>query len=246
MKRLTLLSLTIVCCFFFSNTFSQMSGGFAGSKRLEMINIDQMIGLRTGVIGKDPYENVEGTPFLYDFFSDCALQFNDGKWFAGPKVRFNATNQKFHYLTANNEEFVSKDGLVKRFMFTVPFKNDSINYTFSCGYPEIGANTSFTYYQEYNTGTATVLRLITKSVVERKTLATVNPVKQFSEASVYYVFNSAQNRIEKWRKGKDFIVDFLSDKSVLIAKFIADNKLSCKSVEDVIMVIQYYNNLKVK
>jgi hypothetical protein len=246
MRQYTLLYFIAVLFFFPYDAFSQMSGGFNGSKRLEMVNLDQMIGLAPSVLGKDPYANVEGTPFLYDFFSDCSIQFNDDKWFAGPKVRFNATTQKFHYLNSKNEELVPKDGLIKRFAFTVPDKKDSITYVFSCGYPDIGINTSSTYYQEYNTGTATVLRFISKSVVERKTLATVNPVKQFSETSVYYVFNSAQNKIEKWRKGKDFIIDFLSDKSVLVTKFINDNKLSCKSVEDVILVIQYYNNLKVK
>ncbi len=243
MKRLIFLFLTIVFCFNSANVFSQMSGGFSGSIQ-NMINLNQMIGLPTDALGKDPYIDIKGSPFFYEFFSDCYIQLNNGESYIGPKIKFNLTNQKLHYQGANSQELVLQDGIIKRFNFNVPYRNESISYTFACGYPPIAGNTINTFYQEFNVGTATLLRFISKKVVEHKTTANINPFKEFMEVSTYYISNSRYNKFEKWRKGKDFILDFLSDKRGLVEKFIADNNLSCKSPEDIIIVVQYYNNLK--
>ncbi len=226
-----------------SNILAQMSGGFDGSRQ-NIVNLNQMIGLPTDALGKDPYIDIEGTPFLYVFFTDCVIQFFDGKSFKGPKMKFNLTNQKFHYLGARDEEFVAQDGTIKRFSFVVPSGSDSISYTFGCGYPSVGINTFYTFYQEYNVGTATFLRFINKSVVERKTLATINPVKQFSEESSYFVYNAHYKKMERWRKGKEFLLEILFDRQELVNNYINKNNISCKSVQDVIKIIQFYNNLK--
>lgn len=235
-----LAALILLSC---SNLLAQMSGGFDGSRQ-NIVNLNQMIGLPADALGKDPYIDVEGSPFLYSFFTNSFLEFNDGKWFIGPKVRFNVTNQKLHYQGANDAELVLQDGVIKRVSFFIPSGKDSINYVFGCGYPAISANSYYTFYQEYNMGTATLLRFINKTVVERKTSANINPYKEFSEVSVYYVYNSRYKKIEKWRKGKEFILEMLFDRQELVNQFMNDNKLSSKSPEEVIKIIQYYNNLK--
>ena len=243
MKLLRIFLVAILVCVQFSNVFAQMSGGFEGSRQ-NIINLNQMIGLPTDALGKDAYIDVEGSPYLYSFFTKCFIEFNDGKMFIGPMVRFNVTNQKLHYQGANDVELVLQDGVIKRFSFFIPSGKDSINYIFGCGYPAISTNSIYTFYQEYNVGTASLLRFINKTVVERKTSANINPYKEFSEASTYYVYNARYKKIEKWRKGKEFLLEMLFDKQDVVNRFMNDNKLSSKSPEEAIKVIQFYNNLK--
>lgn len=189
MKLFSLYLITSFFCFSFSTVFSQISGGFEGSMQ-NIVNPNQMIGLANDALGKNAYTDVEGSSFLYSFFTNCFIKFNDGKWFIYSKVRFNVTNQKLYYQGANDDEFVLKDGVLKRFSFFIPSGKDSINYVFSCDYPAVSAKSFYTFYQEYNFGTATLLRFINKTVVERKTSANINPYKEFSEISIYYVYNS--------------------------------------------------------
>src|ERR1019366_636440 len=63
------------------------------------------------------------------------------------------------------------------------------------------------------------------------------------ENTNYYVAISKKNIIEKWKKGKDFITGILNDKGSAIQKFIDDQNLKCKSLEDTERVIEYYNQL---
>lgn len=192
----------------------------------------------------EPNEKIEGTPFLYEFFTDCYLQLKDKKFYNGVKVRFNLVTNKLHFQNEKGQEIVAEDGNVLKFHFSIPINDkESESYTFGCGYPESPGTTSSTYFQEYNSGTAGFLRLVNKFLVERKTIATVDPVKTYEEKDTYYVFNSKNGKLTKWRKGKDFILDVLVDKADEINKYIAENKLGCKVPEDIIQIIQHYNTL---
>jgi hypothetical protein len=225
--------------YFVQVTFAQ----FQGQTVYNRVPIGQLLagGLPFTV---EPNEKIEGTPFLYDFFSDCYLQLKDKKFYSSVKVRFNLVTNKLHFQNEKGQEIVAEDGNVLKFHFSVPINDkEAESYTFGCGYPESPGTTAFTYFQEYNSGAAGFLRLVNKFVAERKTIATVDPVKAYEEKDTYYVYNSVTGKLIKWRKGKDFILDMLSDKATEVNKYIADNKLACKNPEDIIQIIQHYNTI---
>lgn len=47
-------------------------------------------------------------------------------------------------------------------------------------------------------------------------------------------------------KGKDFILDMLADKSVEVGNYMKQNRMECKSTDDAIRIIQFYNQLFTK
>ena len=49
--------------------------------------------------------------------------------------------------------------------------------------------------------------------------------------------------MEKWARGKGFLLRMMADKKDLIETFIEKEKLKCNSVEDAEKVINYYNQL---
>ena len=227
-----------------STVLSAQIGFFNGlnTNQFQKINISNALtGGLPFLLEDNPL--IQGSPFLKDDFSDCLVQLRDDKFYSGIKLRFNLETNKVHYQDQNKKEMVALNGVIKRFYIKTLDGFDSVSYMFGCGYPESPGTTPYTYFQEYNFGQATFLRLVTKTVVERKTLATVDPVKQYDEKDSYYVYNSSSNRLVKWRKGKDFILDMLGNKAIEVKKYIDENKLDCKSTEDVIRVIQFYNNL---
>jgi hypothetical protein len=220
---------------------SAWKGGF--SSGMTSFNLGQGFGTQFEISN---YKDIEGTPYFTDAFSDSYIMMNTGKSYIGPKIKLNLYTQKLHFLSKDNTELIAQDGVIKKVNFLIKSDSESLSYTFGCGYPPVGNNTALTFYQEFNSGNAVFLNFISKSIVERKTLATINPGKEFSETSTYYVYRNDQNKIEKWRKGKEFILDFLSDKRGLINTFINDNNLACKSPQDAIKIIQFYNNLMAK
>lgn len=242
MKRL----FTLILLFTYSSLFAQI-GFFNGlnTNQFQKLNIANAL---TGGLPFSLEDNaiVQGSPFLREEFTESFVQLRDDKFYSGIKLRFNLETNKVHYQDLNRKEMVALDGIIKRFYMKTFDGSDSVSYMFGCGYPESPGTTPYTYFQEYNFGKANFLRLVSKSVVERKTLATVDPVKQYDEKDSYYVYNGTSNKLIKWRKGKDFILDMLADKATEVMNFINEKKLGCKSTEDIILIIQYYNNLFVK
>lgn len=194
----------------------------------------------------EPNEMIQGSPFLFDQFHEGYVQLRDDKIYSGVKVRFNLETNKIHYIDQQKTEMVANNGVIKRLYLKVFSGLDSITHTFGCGYPETPGTTVYTYFQEFHYGKAAFLRLHTKSIVERKTLATIDPVKQYDEKESYYVYNSNYKKLVKWKKGKDFILDMLADKSVEIADYMRQNRIECKSTDDAIRVIEFYNQLFTK
>jgi hypothetical protein len=234
---------TISLFFFFTPVYSQI-GYFSGlnTNQFQKINISNAL---TGGLPFLPEDNttIQGSPFLTDDFLEGFVLLSDDKIYRGVMIRFNLESNKVHYQDQSKKEMIANDGLVKRFYLKMRDGLDSIAYTFGCGYPETPGTTPYTYFQEYNYGSANFLRLVSKSIVERKTIATVEPVKQYEEKDSYYVYNSKSGKFLKWKKGKDFMLDMLVDKSTEVNKFLSENKFACKTPEEVIQIIQFYNTL---
>ncbi len=187
---------------------------------------------------------VNGSPFLKDGFSDSSFAvLRDGKVYGGLKLRFNLETNKVHFQDKEKKEFVAGDGIIKRFSIPVNEGLDVVEHIFGCGYPPSPGTGYYTFFREYNFGSAVFLNLMTKYVIERKTLATLDPQKQYDSRNNYYVYNGNSKKLAKWVKGKEFILDLLADKAIEVKKFIDENKITCKTSEDVIRVIQYYNSL---
>lgn len=211
----------------------------------------QKINLSNALTGGLPFTtddnlNIQGSPFLFDEFNDAFVQLRDDKFYSGIKIRFNLETNKIHYLNQDKKEMIADNGVIKRFYLKSFDGTDSIAYSYGCGYPESPGTTVYTFFQEYNSGVASFLRLHSKMIVERKTLATVDPAKQYDEKESYYVYNSNYKKLVKWKKGKDFILDMLADKSVEVGDYIRQNRMECKSPDDAIRIIQFYNQLFTK
>lgn len=219
---------------------------FTGETVFNHVPIGELLGGRLPFLVEEN-SKIKGSPFLSELFSDsCFAQLRDDKVYGGLRFRFNLETNKVHFQSKDKQEFVADNGVIKRFSLNVFDGKDLVEYTFGCGYPETPGTTPYTYFQEFNFGTAVFLNLMSKYVIERKTLATVDPQKEYDSKNTYYLYNGNTKKIVKWRKGKDFVLDMLSDKAIEVKKFIEENRLDCKSTDDVIRVIQYYNNLFAK
>lgn len=223
-------------------SFSQ----WGGQPVINHMPIGELIGGRLPFLIEENI-NIKGSPFLSDMFSDsCFAQLRNEKVYGGLKLRFNLETNKVHFQDKEKKEFVADNGVIKRFSIKTFDGRDFVEYIFGCGYPESPGITPYTYFQEFNFGSAVFLNLMTKYIVERKTLATVDPQKQYDTKNTYYVYNSNSKKLVKWRKGKEFILDILADKATEVKKYIDENNIDCKSSEDIIRVLQFYNNLFAK
>lgn len=233
MKRLVSILLLFVCV-------NSLKGQIADPTNMTLGTL-----IRNFIFPIETYTEIKGTPYFLDSsFNSSVIYLNDGRRYSCDKMRIDLFANKVHFLDNNKVELVVDDNIVSRVVFFRQGVDTIAGFGFSCSYPAIGKNTAQTYYLEENYGKARVLAYLTKEVTYAKMVTGLFPEKYFLEKKEYFVYNVNHTRMERLRKNKEFVLDFLRDKQAEVSRFISDNKIKCKSVADIVKVFDYYNTLK--
>ena len=201
-------------------------------------NLGNMIG-RPFLL--DPYTNIKGSAYYTDSFSNCNIKIRNGQSYTGLKMRMNLYTNQLHFRNGDSAEMIAAKDAVERVTFLQEINKEIKATSFSNGYPFIDNNDGLTYYEEIVSGKAMLLKLTHKVLTKEQGL-TASPLDQkFINNYVFYVF--ANKKIERWRKGETFMLFMLEDQKEKISEFMSKEKLKCKSPEEIVKIISFYNGL---
>lgn len=199
----------------------------------------------TDIQGQRPSEEwnrveIKGSPFLPGEWAKAVVTLKDNRIFSGISMRLNCVNNSIHYLTSQKTEMVAPDGMIKEIVMVDSTGASPTEYRLASGFPEIGKNTAATFYERLVYGKAQLLKYTKKKLKEYKAYAGATE-KEYVSNEDYYVF--INNDIKEWEKGKEFLLEMLADKKEKVQEYINEQKLKCKSIDDVKLVLNYYNSL---
>ncbi|RLD36152.1 MAG: hypothetical protein DRI73_01200 [Bacteroidetes bacterium] len=184
---------------------------------------------------KNNYNDIEGSPFLFDDFKKGEALLKNGNLFKG----------EFRYdKYADQVEFKVKQGI---FWIAYPahieyLKIDTTQLIFiqkNAEQPDKGS-----YYIVLVSGKIQLLlkeSVLLQSAEDPKPYVDAQPAKFVNRKNLYYLLDERNTPIRI--SGKKVITNELSDKSPEISRFIKSNKISYKKEKDLIHLINYYNSL---
>lgn len=221
-------------------SYSEPTQGFSMEGKTHL-NLGSMMGRPFTV---NNYDNIKGTPYFLDSsFRLAHVMLSNGKLYTVDKLRLNLLTHQLHFLTGDNAELVAGDGIIKKVIFYTRVKDSIVPVIFASGFPAVDKYTNLSYYEELNQGKIRALKILEK-VIAKDLNITANPLdKHFEEHTNFYLYNADLNKIVHWKKGTDFILDFIGDKKEVLLKYIKDKDLNCRSISDVTELLTYYNSL---
>lgn len=201
----------------------------------------------TDIRGKRPTEEwnrheIKGSPFLTANWSKSVVTLMDNRSFNDISIRFNCVNNSVHYLNAQKEEMVAPEGMIREILLFDSLGVYPKKYSIVSGYPATGRHTVDTYYEREMNGNAQLLKYTKKKLTEFLTIGSTAPEKEYVDIESFYLYRNGV--MKAWEKGKDFLLEILSDKKELIADYIAKQNLKCKTIDDCRLVLNYYNGLE--
>ena len=213
---------------------------------LTNLNLDSKTTYNLGnMIGRpfllDPYTNIKGTAYFTDSFSNCTIKIRNGQTYGGLKMRMNLFTNQLHFRNGDSAEMIAAKDAVERVTFLQEINKEVKSTSFSNGYPFIDNNDGLTYYEEIVSGKAMLLKLTHKVLVKEQKLTSSPLDQKFISSYTWYVF--ANKKIERLRKGEEFMLFMLEDQKEKINEFINKEKLKCKSAQEAEKVIIFYNSL---
>lgn len=180
--------------------------------------------------------DVKGHPFLFDEWMRSLLTYNDGLQLMNVRVKFDIEKNIPLFLRNDSSfEFIKP---VEEFIL-YDSREDSL--VFRNGFPEADGNPTIHYYQVLADGKLTLLKLISKKLVEIKEFNNASKLLEYMSISpVYYLFNAG--KMKKLKK-EDVLKESMEDKWDLVKGYMKSNDLNFKKEKDLILTVKYYNSL---
>lgn len=195
----------------------------------------------TGKTFVNPYIDITGSPFLFEELKTGIIRINDHRIFSNIPVKLNLVSQEVHFMQAGKGEMVLPAGLVRELIILDSSGYKPVIYTYQCGFPPVDNQSSTSFYQILSDGKIKFLKSLRKIIHQEKNEYSGEVQKEFREYEDYYFF--VNNKMERIKREKSYILDMLKDKEGMIAEFLQKNKLSFKSIDDIKKLVDYYNTL---
>jgi len=243
--------------YFFSHIFSKTPAVLAGVFLLlgscEIMQAQNVVNGGEGVQGSvkifdtegklfvNPYIDVAGSPFFLEDWKFGKLKVADNSLYSGIRLKLDILNQQVHFLKTDNVEMVAPVGMIREITLLDSSKTIPVTYFFQCGFPTIDNQDGKNFYLVMSDGKIKLLESLRKSIHQEKNEYEGTSIKEFRQYEDYYFF--IDNKMYRIKKDKKFILDLMKPNEVKIENYISQNNLSCKSIDDIKKIVDYYNSL---
>lgn len=187
---------------------------------------------------EDDQNTVTGNPYLLKEWCDGVVRFTSGRTVTQFKLKFDCLKNML-LLQFNGSAFAAESKVQEFVMY--PKKKDSI--LFRRGFPATDKTTDQTFFNVLVQDKVSLLRLVTRNIVEEKQLVNVSGRmnRRLEEAEYYYLLQNGQ--LVQLPANRNDLPSTFAGKKEPVARFIASQQLKMHSPEDYVAVVKKYNEL---
>jgi len=185
-----------------------------------------------------------GSPFINDDWVPARVTLSKGKEIGPLPVKLNIESNELYFLDSTNKEMIAADGLIKRIDCVDYYSKDSIKYIFKSGYPAIDGQNENYFYQVFSEGRIEFLARKFKYIRVEKNEFTGDVSKRFIDGGVV-LYLYAYGIMQPFKPNKNFVASLWEEgKQQEMNNFITTNKISFKSIPDLVKLFNHYDGLK--
>ena len=188
------------------------------------------------------YEGVEGHPFFIENFRSSTIRLVSGAVFNNITARLDLCKQIIQIKLHGDTVKTILPGNITEIIFYDTVQSLPCSYTFQSGYPEVDNLKKDNYYQVLSDGNVTLLKSAIKKINKTKNEMSGEISSQFDMYEDYYLY--VKYEMKRVKKDKAYLLNLLGDKKNKLEAYIRDRKLSFKSMDSIIKLIEYYNSLQ--
>jgi hypothetical protein len=185
--------------------------------------------------------STSNTPFYTEQYKYGDIIMNRGRKFQGVQLKIDLFTNSTQFVSVNGIEIALDPGVVKEIAYADTTSEGIVFYKFRTGFPAIDGKSNQNFYIVLVDGNCSLLRSVEKKVNERKNDASGKLIREYENYEFFYLYKKGE--MKRLRRDKDFLLSELSDKQPQLEKFIEDNKLNLRSIEQIGKLLNYYNTL---
>jgi len=176
--------------------------------------------------------NVEGSELLYPDWTKGSIKLASGRVYDEMLLKYNIYEDQLYFQGKENA--------------TMKFTSPVVEFRFGSDvyrnrYPAIKDFNELSYFKVLSEGKATLLKKITKNVIDVKEFNSSITVKKIADDKFYYLYDNGKMLLLK--SDKATFLGLVSDKKNEIEAYLKANKINFKKEEDLITLVTAYNKL---
>lgn len=176
--------------------------------------------------------NVEGSELLYPDWIRGSVKLANGGLYSDLMLKYNLYEDQLYFL--------GKDNITMKFASPVfEFYLDKDLYR--NGYPSIKNLTSLSFFHILVDGKVTLLKKISKNIIEVKEFNSATAIKKIVDEKNNYLF--LKGSLKPLKTDKASLLDLFFDKKNEVDAYLKANKVNFKKDEDIVTFVKYYNSL---
>ncbi len=196
---------------------------------------------KTGKAFENTNREISGFPFFTEEWKYSLIKLSDGRIVDMIKTRMDLSANALYFKSKNEVDMVFDTGYIKEVDIYDSHESKNVSSKFKTGFPKIDNQNQYTYYQVLSEGKVGLLNLIRKQLSVNKDVLSGEVEKRFETYTNYYVFS--KNKMQRFKKEKDFILKILSDKKNEVEIFCSEKNINFKNINDIVSLFNYYNSL---
>ncbi|MCZ4224013.1 hypothetical protein [Pedobacter rhodius] len=177
--------------------------------------------------------NVEGSELLYPNWRLGSAKIASGVIYSNLSLKYNLYDDQVYFL--------GKDSISMKFINPVNEFHIEKDM-FKNGYPAVKTFNNLSYYLIMAEGKATLLKKLTKNIIEVKEFNSSVTTKKIMDDKIYFLL--VDGKITQVKNDKNSFISILADKKNEIDSYLKTNKVNFKKDEDLTALIKFYNDLK--
>jgi hypothetical protein len=188
----------------------------------------------------------EGSPFIYDEYSDADITLTSGQVYANQKVKVNLLDKYFLYKTADGVEMEITSPIRSIRFHSIGTGDVKIRpeRTLEGFGGALNAPGAAIYEVVTKDSAAALLKQIVVTYIDVKPYGEVNTTRKFKHSEIYFAAVPPTNKeLKKIEKSKNGVASLFGSQSPAVTAFINQKKLKCKSEEELVEVFKYYGTL---
>lgn len=197
---------------------------------------------------KLPYEIIKGIPYWRNDYLPALLYAPGNKLYGTFWTKVNLASREMEYINKNEEVLSADPDKLSKVVFLDQKDSTKILSIFRNDIAEVNlqflSRNKRYYVQEMNQGPVKLLKVSDKEV--RVGDSMLRTLKRYYFVDVEYYFIQHENRVEKLKKlNRDEVMKYLPLPSSMDA-WIKENNIRFNREEDVLRLLEYYNQATVK
>ena len=187
------------------------------------------------------YEDVDGTPYLYDGWAQGEVRLSDGKAYKGLFLKYDEVADLLIFKYAITDSAMAFAVPAVEFRFTYIAKDKIHTVHFLNGFEPAGDAGTKAFYQILSNGKTKLLKRTEKKLLKITEFNATSVHRRIDDNTTYYL--ASNNRPVKVNNSNKAVLAALSDKADQLKKYIVSNDLNLKDDADFARLVDYYNTL---